>query len=226
MRGKNLGTHPVKNRNRTLKYAIVPPDRIFNWLGMGNVTAWVNFPQLRKTWWSEGTVEIRQLIQNLYIKFFDKHTKHFTNLEASMLKDGFHAPVNTITGPPRGMYLDEAFPNHALPPELQDKPNTALCTHTFGGSRVIFAQKHNIEVPCFIYDFTNAFPNAEVLKTQQDVKRKFPKSYSIGGINSPVVVRAIVHTHQKNRKNDGNERNIRQQVVTEIKQELKRRGVV
>ena len=226
MRGKNLGTKPVKNNNRTLRYAVVEPDRVFNWLGMGNVTAWVNFPELRKTWWSDETVKIRNLIQELYIKFFDQHTKHFTNLEASMLKDGFHAPVNTITGPPRGMFLDEQFPNHTLPPELQDKPNTALCTHTFGGSRVIFAQKHNMKIPCFIYDFTNAFPDAEVLKTQKDIKRKFPNSYSIGNPNGSVVVRAIVHTHQKNRKNDGQERSIRQKVVGQIKQELKRRGVL
>ena len=221
MPGRNPGTKPAQNNKRVLRYAVVPADRIFNWLGMMNVTSWVFFPELRKHWWSEENVKIRKRIQELYMEKFDKNNGHFKKLEQSLLKDGFHAPVSTITGVPRGMYQKDVFPAKTLPPKLQSDPNKALVTHTFGGSRVIVAQKHNLKVPCLIYDYTNAFPEAEVLATQANVKSKFPGSYSVGAIHSPVVVRAITHTHLKG-KNDGKERNTRHSIIEQIRRELQK----
>jgi hypothetical protein len=209
----------------TLRHAVVKPDRIFNWLGMMNVTSWVFFPALRKTWWDEKTVETRQRIQDLYIKYFDAATGHFTSLEQSLLKDGFHAPVNTITGLPRDMYLRNELPLKSIPTEDQPNPNNVLLTHTFGGSRTIIAQRLGIDIPCLIYDFTGAFRNEEVLKTTADVKRKFPNSYNVGNPQSFPVARAINHTHIKG-NNDGTERNIRLAVIERIQKELKKDGVL
>lgn len=220
-RGKNLGTKPAKNNKRVLRYAVVPADRIFNWLAPMNVTCWGFFPELREHWWTPENVKIRKRIQELYIEKFDKFAGHFSRLEQSMLKDGFHAPVSTITGVPRGMYQNDEFPLKVLPPELRNNPNHVLCTHTFGGSRVIVAQKHNMDVPCLIYDYTNAFPEAETLKTQGQIKAKFNGAYSIGNINGVVPVRAITHTHLKGR-NDGQERNNRHKVIDEIRRELQK----
>jgi hypothetical protein len=226
MRGRNLGTTPAKNKKRTLRYIVVNPSRVFNWLGMENVTSWAFFPELRKSWWKDDTVSIRKKIQELYIKFFDKETNHFSNLEKSLLKDGFHAPVNTITGVPRSMFLNETFPKITLPPKLQGNPNAALCTHTFGGSRVILAKKHNMDIPCFVYDFTDAFPQEKELNTIQQIRTKFPNSYQVSNPTSQIVVRAIVHTHQPNRRNDGKERDIRHKVINKIRKTLVQEGMI
>ena len=221
MPGKNLDVIPAKIKSWKLRYAVVKPERVFNWLGMMNVTSWVFFPELRATWWDENTVATRQQIQDLYIKFFDEATGHFTKLEESMLKDGFHAPVNTLTGLPRDMYMQNTFPLKSIPQGAD--PNDALTTHTFGGSRTIIAQKLGIDIPCFIYDFTGAFRDAEPLTTQADVQQKFPASYRVTNPNSFPVVRAIDHTHMKG-QNDGNERQTRLKVIEQIRTKLTAAG--
>jgi len=223
MPGKNLDVTPAAVQQWTLRYAVVKPERVFNWLGMMNVTSWVFFPELRKGWWNEKTVATRQQIQDLYIKYFDEKTGHFTRLEESMLQDGFHAPVNACTGLPRDMYLKNVFPLNSIPVEQQDKPDSVLFTHTFGGSRTIIAQKLGIDIPCFIYDFTGAFHEAEHLKTINDVQGKFPTSYRVTDPRGFPVVRAIDHTHMKG-KNDGQERNTRLQVIERIRKELTKAG--
>jgi len=223
MPGQNLDVSPAKNNSWTLRYAVVKPDRIFNWLGMMNVTSWVFFPELRKTWWKDETVAIRQRIQDLYIKYFDAETGHFTALEKSLSADGFHAPVNTCTGLPRDMWLKNVFPTKSVPPECQSDPDKVLFTHTFGGSRVIVAQKLGIDVPCIIYDFTGAFKEAERIATPAQLKAKFPSSYQTGTPQVFPVARAINHTHIK-ANNDGAERNTRHKVIERIRQTLTQEG--
>jgi len=225
MPGKNLDVSPAKNNTWTLRYAVVKPDRIFNWLGMMNVTSWVFFPELRKTWWSEDTVATRQRIQQLYIKYFDEVTGHFTALENSLRTEGFHAPVNTCTGLPRDMWLKNVFPPKSVPPENQSDSDNVLFTHTFGGSRVIIAQKLGIDIPCIIYDFTGAFSDAEKITTPAQLKAKFPNSYQTGTPQVFPVARAISHTHI-NAKNDNVERTARHKVIERIRHELKQEGKI
>lgn len=217
---KQLELTPTTRMKRTIRYAVVPADRVFNWLAPMNVTCWGNCPKLHKTWWSDETVALRKEFQRLYMEKFDRFQGHFSKLEQSMLKDGFHAPVSTVTGPPRGMYQRDVFPKKVLPPEWRDDPDRALCTHTFGGSRVMVAQKHNISIPCLIYDYTDAFKDEQVLRTPGDIQKRFNNTYSVGAMNSPVIVRAIKHSHLGNKTHDGQERNNRHKVIAEIKKEL------
>lgn len=216
----NIGVSPTKNQTRVLRYVKLPADKIFNWLSPKNVTAWVNFPELRSTWTSLATVKIRDWIQSLYITKFDFYTGngHFINLEASMVKDGFHNPINTITGQPRDMYMRNIFPDIVVPDYYDSLP--LICTHTFGGSRLIIARKYNMLVPCLVYDYINAFPDATVIKSINQLKELFTNAYHISSMQSPVIVRAIKHTHMPDSKNDGKERNLREKVVKEIREDI------
>jgi len=38
---------------------------------------------------------------------------------------------------------------------------------TYGGSRLMIAQKHNLDVPCIIADFDNVFPEAKTIKEEE-----------------------------------------------------------
>jgi len=38
---------------------------------------------------------------------------------------------------------------------------------TYGGSRLMTAQKHNLDVPCIIADFDNVFPEAKIITEEE-----------------------------------------------------------
>lgn len=38
---------------------------------------------------------------------------------------------------------------------------------TYGGSRLMIAQKHNLDIPCVIADFDNVFPKAKLIKEEE-----------------------------------------------------------
>lgn len=217
---KDIGVIPTKNHTRVLRYVELDPSEIFNWLAPKNVTSWVNFPELRSTWNSTNTIKVRDWIQSLYITKFDFYTGngHFINLEASMVKDGFHNPINTITGQPRDMYMKNVFPDVVVPDYYNSLP--LICTHTFGGSRLIIARKYNMRVPCLVYDYIGAFPNAPEIKNTKELKELFTDAYNVSSMQSPVIVRAIKHTHMPDSTNDGKERNLREKVVKEIREDI------
>ena len=70
----------------------------------------------------------------------EKLQKFFTKLEISILGEGIRNPI-VITA----LSKDDI-------------------TTRYGGSRLMIAQKHNMDIPCIIADFDNIFPDSKVLK--------------------------------------------------------------
>lgn len=66
----------------------------------------------------------------------EEENQFFSRLEESILKEGFRNPI-VINA-------------------TKDK-----ITNRYGGSRLLFAQKHNLDIPCIIADFDNVFPDAK-----------------------------------------------------------------
>ena len=73
------------------------------------------------------------------IKQLEDLQKFFTKLEVSILGEGFRNPI-VIT----------ALSKEDITPR-------------YGGSRLMIAQRHNLDIPCVIADFDNVFPSLEVL---------------------------------------------------------------
>jgi len=97
------------------------------------------------------------------IKQLEKLQKFFTKLEISILGEGFRNPIVI---------------------SAKSKSDVAL---RYGGSRLMIAQKHNLDIPCIIVDFDNVFPNSKVLNNVAQVykcfkdrpKKIIPKPYGL-----------------------------------------------
>jgi hypothetical protein len=76
----------------------------------------------------------------------EKERAFFSKLEASILEQGFRNPINVWA--------------HA-----------DLIEPRYGGSRLYFAQKHNIPIPCIISDHADRFPDAPEITVQQCWKK-------------------------------------------------------
>jgi len=142
-----------------IRYATLPPNKIFNWMAPGNVTLWNYFSSWRDTWWTEETVQLRNECEQVWITAFDKMTNHFTKLEESILKTGIQHPIKVVTGAPFEQSMSIRFPNEVIPPDMRDNVSKVLSTHQYGGSRLYLAQKLNIPVPCLIYDYYDSYEN-------------------------------------------------------------------
>ncbi|KKK71484.1 hypothetical protein LCGC14_2913440 [marine sediment metagenome] len=73
----------------------------------------------------------------------EKLQKFFTKLEISILGEGIRNPI-VITA----LSKDDI-------------------TTRYGGSRLMIAQKHNMDIPCIIADFDNVFPEAKIIKEEE-----------------------------------------------------------
>jgi hypothetical protein len=83
------------------------------------------------------------------IKQEEESRQFFTKLEASIRKEGVRNPVNLIAQPNGDLHV------------------------LIGGSRTWIAQKLDIMIPAVITDKYNLFPDAETLKTEEQVLAKF-----------------------------------------------------
>ena len=83
------------------------------------------------------------------IKQMEKECQFFSKLEKSILNQGFRNPI-VITA------------NSKI--DIQSR---------YGGSRLMFAQKHDLNIPCIIADFDNVFPDAEVLDNVDEIRKHF-----------------------------------------------------
>jgi len=175
-----------------LRYVELEPDKIFNWLNPKNITCWIAYPELQNVWWEPETLKIREEFGKIWTEEFDKITGHFSKLEKSMLRDGFHHPISAVTGRPLDMYLTSNKEMNNFPPELQADIQNAIYSHTFGGSRLTIAQKHNIMVPCAVHDFENLFEDGEEITTKNYTKW-FSNNYSFVAATPHLRIR--IHSH-------------------------------
>lgn len=73
------------------------------------------------------------------IEKMENECQFFSKLEASVLKEGFRNPI-CINAQKRQL------------------------TNRYGGSRLMIAQKHNLDIPCIIADYDDIFPNEKEIR--------------------------------------------------------------
>lgn len=181
--------------NLKIRYAEISANNIFNWLAPRNVTLWTAFPHWRESWWSDDTLSLRHKGEEIWIAEFDALTKHYSQLEESILKEGVKHPIKVIAGAPFDKLMASQFPIDVIPPE--QRTNKVLSTHQFGGSRVYIAQKHNLSIPCLIYDFSNAFSDFDTINIET-VAKQFSNFYKIHTYANGIKTLTIhKHMHMK-----------------------------
>lgn len=153
-------------------FVVLPARDIFGMVGRsggGYNSQWTD-------WSTEGRQQ-RQLIMQEFEQGLNNICGHYSQLEASILKEGIRNPVTVTCGRPRKRTI-----NH-LPPELRQKdPSQLLLLETTtGGSRLHVAQKYNLRIPCIVSDWTGRFRGQPELLDAADARacyRDQPKSIS------------------------------------------------
>ncbi len=145
--------------NYKVRYAILDPHLIFNY----------NAP-------TERAIEKHNARNGFY-----------TQLEASILKDGIRNPIIVVSGfHQKGNDLDK-FPEHM-------RGSNALYCRDSGCSRLWVAQKNNIDIPCLIADANNRFSDQILLNTEEEVLKYYTDeiSYIRFASNRIIVAKKIL----------------------------------
>ncbi len=82
------------------------------------------------------------------INWMNEREGFFIKLEGSIIREGFRNPI-VITA------------------------TSKTVTNRYGGSRLMIAQRHYLDVPCIIADFDNIFPEAKVLNNIEEIRGYF-----------------------------------------------------
>ena len=82
---------------------------------------------------------------NIQKQKLEKENQFFSKLENSILQQGIRNPI-----------VVNAFHNKIIP--------------RYGGSRLMIAQKYNMDIPCIVADFDNVFPNAKEINLSQAIE--------------------------------------------------------
>jgi hypothetical protein len=138
--------------------------------------------ELKDTWWNEKYDPLRVLLRQWYIDLFDEATGHYTNLRKSIVKHGVQDPIIVTAGPPmrRAAWM--------LPPDC----GQYVC-ETIGGSRLLFAQELDLEVPCIVNDQIGI--DGEELFTADEVLERFVSKTLTITYGPPVVVSFTAFSH-------------------------------
>lgn len=152
------------NEQYKVYYAMIPAREIFGMVGRcggGYNTIWVD--------WSEEGRRKRDLIMQEYEEGLDEICGHYRELESSILQEGIRNPVVITCGPPKKR------PMECLPPEMRcaDPKNLLLLETTMGGSRLHVCQKHDMEIPCIVNDWTGRFRGFAEIKTEADARKYY-----------------------------------------------------
>jgi hypothetical protein len=143
-------------------YATLPANDIFGMVGRsggGYNTIWTD-------WSNEGRSK-RESIMREYEEGLNAICGHYSKLESSILKEGIRNPVIITCGHPRRRSIE------FLPPEMRVLPpdKLLLLEATMGGSRLHIAQKHNINIPCIINDWTGRFKNQPRIRSESEARQ-------------------------------------------------------
>lgn len=117
--------------------------------------------------WDNKSVKIREDIWQQKVDNLNKENGFYNKLEKSILKNGFRNPILVDAGSCR--LMRKGIQNPFLPIEMQQDHAKILTCNYNGGSRLMIAQKHNLQIPCIISDFVDRFPNFKLLKTKKDI---------------------------------------------------------
>ena len=110
----------------------------------------------------------------------------YTKLEQSIFDEGFRNPILVNAGfcQPRKVNF--------LPQEMQEDSAKILFCHSNGGSRLWFATKHNLIIPCIISDFIDRFKDGVEIKSKEELHSYYkdqPRGINFGehGITIKVI---------------------------------------
>jgi hypothetical protein len=171
-----------------IRYGILPSNIIFNVFTPGfnrNIIGW-----------SPEKIKERQNAGDNYIDMRNKHDGFFRKLEESILKNGIQNPILVSSGFCRPTLRDR------LPLEWQDDNNKILTNDNGnGGSRLLIAQKHQMNIPCIIMDHNNRFSELKELRDIEDIEKVYhdkPGTIKIvtkGEDRVGVIIYDLPHTH-------------------------------
>ena len=133
-----------------VRYSVLDATSVFNYIGPDVLGTAINH-KLR--------------LDNNKIQERNKRDNFYNNLEKSILEEGFRNPIIVSAGwTSGGIYRN-------LPKEIQDKGmrNLVIC-HQLGGSRLYIAQKHRLQIPCIIKDYSNVFRDLPVLDNEESIR--------------------------------------------------------
>lgn len=150
----------MNNDYRTV-FVNLPAKKIFGMVGRcggGHNSVWTD-------WSIKGRVNRKKIISE-FEAGLDKICGHYNKLEKSILSEGFRNPIIITCGFPKKRSWN------CVPPEMQKiSPQKMLFLETtVGGSRLWIAQKHNMDIPCLVNDWTERFDLKEELTDLEKIK--------------------------------------------------------
>ena len=141
----------IENYKYKLRYAVIPAQEIFNICGPEHAGPYK---------WDQQSLKLRKKYAQSYM---EKKKDFYANLEKSILEQGIRNPILVTAG-----YIQ---PRKAkmLPPHLRNDPCKILFCHSNGGSRLYFAKKYNLDIPCIVSDFIGRFDDCPQICNEQDL---------------------------------------------------------
>lgn len=126
--------------------------------GGGYNTIWID-------WTDEGRQK-RESIMREYEQGLDAICGHYQRLERSILDEGMRNPVIITCGYPKKRTMEN------LPPEMRTLPpeQLLLLETTMGGSRLHVAQKHDMDIACFVNDWHSRFQDHPEITTEAQAR--------------------------------------------------------
>lgn len=201
----------------TVRYAVLPPDRIFN------LTSPRYLPEISRQWqgryhWHHYRYEpLRDLIETHYINRFNEVSGHYERLLESVRKDGFRNPIMVSAGRLERRRQSE------LPPALRQREDL-LVSEYLGGSRLWAAQQLGVDVPCVVNDYADVLPDADVLPNARAVLAKFKDAPGFVEMprKGPVTLNNLpfMHLPEAERYGMGEQILVRRAIVNECKQKV------
>lgn len=153
-----------------VRYGILPSDIIYNYC--------------HPFYFGEEATEKHIKKLNGICEFFDK-------LEESILKDGFILPIIIVAGKENLVNVEY------LPQHMKDDYKKILFCNSFGGSRLIIAKKHKLDIPCLISDFVDRFPEFETMTRVQEIEKYFDEyiPWKLMLLPNGLYVKNVPHMH-------------------------------
>lgn len=142
-------TWNLKDWNYKIRHEILDSNEIFNFVGR-KIT-----PRLMD-------------VENKKSGFYKK-------LEQSILSEGFLNPILIVAGWSHDIdsKIHQEFIRKTLPDHMKIDDSKILMCDRNGGSRLYFAHKHNLKVPCLISDYVERFVDSKQLETTEQILKCF-----------------------------------------------------
>ena len=165
----------------SVRYVILDPFKIYNIHGpdSGCLIGWDN---------RRSTKRKRKIRAEIVTMKRNRHDKFFANLEHSILSKGFANPIMVNSGHPGTNKVN------LLPEHMQIDPNKILiCVH--GGSRLYYAQKYKMKIPCVICDWGPSFRNEREIRSEAEFLSLYttPPKFRLTPLG--IQIRDLTHIH-------------------------------